>query len=67
MTPHGTSSHSADNGGTGTDTLVIVDQFEEVFTLCHDADERARFIDLLPAARQPGSRLRVLLHRRTRP
>jgi WD40 repeat protein len=40
---------------------VIVDQFEEVFTLCHDAAERARFIDLLLTARQPESRLRVLL------
>ncbi|MFD5401552.1 helix-turn-helix domain-containing protein [Streptomyces griseorubiginosus] len=43
------------------DTFVIVDQFEEVFTLCHDATERARFIDLLLTARQPVSRLRVLL------
>ncbi|MEY9992374.1 WD40 repeat protein/transcriptional regulator with XRE-family HTH domain [Streptomyces sp. V4I8] len=48
-------------GGAGGDTLVIVDQFEEVFTLCHDAAERARFIDLLLAAREPESRLRVLL------
>ncbi|MFF9811685.1 WD40 repeat domain-containing protein, partial [Streptomyces coeruleorubidus] len=31
------------------------------FTLCHDAAERARFIDLLLTARQPESRLRVLL------
>ncbi|MGW7647106.1 nSTAND1 domain-containing NTPase [Streptomyces bobili] len=44
-----------------SDTFVIVDQFEEVFTLCHDADERARFINLLLTARQPESRLRVLL------
>ncbi|MDX2827915.1 helix-turn-helix domain-containing protein [Streptomyces ipomoeae] len=43
------------------DTLVIVDQFEEVFTLCHDTAERARFIDLLLTARNPESRLRVLL------
>ncbi|AXG77698.1 nSTAND1 domain-containing NTPase [Streptomyces paludis] len=45
----------------GTDTFVIIDQFEEVFTLCHDAAERARFIDLLLTARRPESRLRVLL------
>ncbi|MET7597217.1 helix-turn-helix domain-containing protein [Streptomyces sp. NPDC005481] len=45
----------------GTDTFVIVDQFEEVFTLCHDAAERTRFIDLLLTARQADSRLRVLL------
>ncbi|MEU0428433.1 helix-turn-helix domain-containing protein [Streptomyces canus] len=49
------------DGDAGADTFVIVDQFEEVFTLCHDADERARFIDLLLTARQPESRLRVLL------
>ncbi|MFE9940259.1 nSTAND1 domain-containing NTPase [Streptomyces hirsutus] len=49
------------DGSAGADTFVIVDQFEEVFTLCHDAAERARFIDLLLAAREPGSRLRVLL------
>ncbi|MFE7275389.1 helix-turn-helix domain-containing protein [Streptomyces sp. NPDC057623] len=49
------------DGGAGADTLVIVDQFEEVFTLCHDAAERARFIDLLLTAREPESRLRVLL------
>ncbi|WP_257900953.1 nSTAND1 domain-containing NTPase [Saccharothrix obliqua] len=27
--------------------LIIVDQFEEVFTLCQDADQRAAFIDAL--------------------
>ncbi|KUM81650.1 PQQ-binding-like beta-propeller repeat protein [Streptomyces griseorubiginosus] len=48
-------------GGDEADTFVIVDQFEEVFTLCHDPAERARFIDLLLTSRQPGSRLRVLL------
>lgn len=49
------------DGSAEADTFVIVDQFEEVFTLCHDAAERARFIDLLLTARQPESRLRVLL------
>lgn len=49
------------DGDATADTFVIVDQFEEVFTLCHDAAERARFIDLLLTARQPESRLRVLL------
>jgi WD40 repeat protein/transcriptional regulator with XRE-family HTH domain len=49
------------DGDTAADTFLIVDQFEEVFTLCHDAAERARFIDLLLTARQPESRLRVLL------
>ncbi|MFE0426916.1 WD40 repeat domain-containing protein, partial [Streptomyces sp. NPDC058953] len=45
--------------GSG-DTIVVVDQFEEVFTLCRDPAERARFIDLLLAARDPGSGLRVV-------
>ncbi|MGA5895425.1 helix-turn-helix domain-containing protein [Streptomyces venetus] len=49
------------DGSAGADTFVIVDQFEEVFTLCHDAAERARFIDLLLAAGEPEHRLRVLL------
>ncbi|SOE79098.1 WD40 repeat [Streptomyces sp. OV198] len=40
---------------------MIVDQFEEVFTLCHDPAERAAFIDMLLTARQPDSRLRILL------
>jgi hypothetical protein len=26
------------------ETVIVVDQFEEVFTLCQDADERSRFI-----------------------
>ncbi|WMX44323.1 caspase family protein [Streptomyces roseicoloratus] len=34
--------------------LLIVDQFEEVFTRCHDARERARFIGLLTSRRQEG-------------
>ncbi|WP_435281379.1 nSTAND1 domain-containing NTPase [Streptomyces koelreuteriae] len=49
------------DGSAGADTFLMVDQFEEVFTLCHDPAERARFIDLLLSARQPESRLRVLL------
>ncbi|MCL8014920.1 hypothetical protein [Streptomyces sp. AS02] len=40
---------------------AVVDQFEEVFTLCRDRAERARFIDLLLAARDAGSRLKVLI------
>ncbi|MFJ9565235.1 hypothetical protein ACIRQQ_35015 [Streptomyces fuscichromogenes] len=43
------------------DTWVIVDQFEELFTLCGDAAERDRFLELLLAAHAPGSRLRVVL------
>ncbi|MFI1480357.1 hypothetical protein [Streptomyces sp. NPDC020747] len=43
------------------DTLLVVDQFEEVFSLCHDPAERATFLDQLLAARDPDSRLRVIL------
>ena len=45
----------------GGDTWVIVDQFEEVFTLCQDSAERARFLDRLLAASRPGGRLRVVI------
>ncbi|MEU1012464.1 hypothetical protein [Streptomyces sp. NPDC005890] len=55
FTPRSTTSSPAE------DTFVVVDQFEEVFTLCQDSVERARFIDLLLAARRPASRLRVLV------
>jgi WD40 repeat protein len=43
------------------DTWVLVDQFEEVFTLCHDARERTRFIDQLLTALDGNSRLRVVI------
>ncbi|MGW7411754.1 nSTAND1 domain-containing NTPase [Streptomyces sp. NPDC054863] len=43
------------------DTWLIVDQFEEVFTLCRDTGERADFLAGLLAAAEPGSRLRVVL------
>ncbi|MGW2461838.1 nSTAND1 domain-containing NTPase [Streptomyces sp. NPDC001761] len=46
---------------SGADTLVVVDQFEEIFTLCQDLAERARFLDMVLAARRPGSRLRILI------
>ncbi|MEO6085603.1 MAG: WD40 repeat domain-containing protein, partial [Umezawaea sp.] len=43
-----------------------VDQFEEVFTLCHDPAERAAFIALLTtAAAAPTSRLRIVIGVRT--
>ncbi|WP_405589824.1 hypothetical protein [Streptomyces sp. NBC_01190] len=42
--------------------LLVVDQFEEIFTLCADADERAAFItSLLTAARAANSRTHVVL------
>ncbi|WP_031498795.1 helix-turn-helix domain-containing protein [Streptomyces bicolor] len=43
------------------DTWLIVDQFEEIFTLCRDPGERAGFLARLLAAAEPASRLRVVL------
>ncbi|MEU8638795.1 hypothetical protein AB0C38_41965 [Amycolatopsis sp. NPDC048633] len=49
-----------------TDVVVVVDQFEEVFTLCQDDQERARFLGaLVSATTEPGSRTRVVLGIRT--
>jgi hypothetical protein len=42
--------------------LVVVDQFEEVFTLCCDLEERAQFLALLQTAAQvSNSRTRIVL------
>ncbi|WKK26296.1 helix-turn-helix domain-containing protein [Streptomyces olivoreticuli] len=43
------------------DTWLVVDQFEEVFTLCTDPAERAGFITALLAAASSANRLRVVL------
>jgi WD40 repeat protein len=44
------------------DLVLVIDQFEEVFTLCHDAEERAQFISaLVYAATTHTSRVRVVL------
>ncbi|MGW6059666.1 nSTAND1 domain-containing NTPase [Streptomyces sp. NPDC055189] len=43
------------------DTLLVVDQFEEVFSLCHDPDERTAFLTRLLAAGSRESRLRVIV------
>ncbi|WNM35759.1 hypothetical protein RKE30_38065 [Streptomyces sp. Li-HN-5-11] len=42
------------------DAWVVVDQLEELFTLCPDRAERDGFVDLLLTASAPGSRLRVV-------
>jgi WD40 repeat protein/transcriptional regulator with XRE-family HTH domain len=42
---------AADTGGSGR-SLLLVDQFEEVFTLCHDEEERTSFIDTLIGSAQ---------------
>ncbi|MFI6996404.1 hypothetical protein [Nocardia sp. NPDC050175] len=42
--------------------VLVVDQFEEVFTVCPDRVEREQFIDtLLAAAQAPTSRCRVVI------
>ncbi|MEV1120394.1 helix-turn-helix domain-containing protein [Actinosynnema sp. NPDC049800] len=48
--------------GGDDDLLIVVDQFEEVFTLCQDPAERAAFIAALTTATSaPTSRTRVVL------
>ncbi|WP_395575844.1 WD40 repeat domain-containing protein [Streptomyces sp. BK79] len=47
--------------GTDADTWLIVDQFEELYTLGADPADRDAFIDRLVAATDAGSRLRVVL------
>ncbi|MET9832138.1 hypothetical protein ABZ078_23200 [Streptomyces sp. NPDC006385] len=59
--PAKTYGHLLAPGESQPESWVVVDQFEEVFTLCKDREERARFIDLLLAARDPAGRLRVLI------
>jgi WD40 repeat protein len=55
-------STGPDELGELGELLVVVDQFEEVFTLCGDEDERWRFVDLLlAAATDPQRRTRVAL------
>ncbi|MVO90522.1 hypothetical protein GPA10_38680 [Streptomyces sp. p1417] len=54
---HGRCDPAAGEG----DTWLVVDQFEEVFTLCQDAAQRAQFIRLLLRAQAADSRLRVVL------
>lgn len=43
------------------DTVVFIDQFEELFTLCQDAEERSTFLELLLSARAPENRLRIVV------
>ncbi|MFE0805627.1 WD40 repeat domain-containing protein [Streptomyces sp. NPDC058812] len=47
--------------GTDADTWLIVDQFEELYTLCTDPAERNAFVDRLLAATGPDSSLRVVI------
>jgi WD40 repeat protein/class 3 adenylate cyclase/energy-coupling factor transporter ATP-binding protein EcfA2 len=51
----------AELAGAGEASLLVVDQFEEVFTLCHDEEERRAFIDALFDASARGVRVIVAL------
>jgi WD40 repeat protein len=45
----------------GSDLLLVIDQFEELFTLVDDVDVRARFLGIvLAAATEPTSRVRIV-------
>ncbi|MGW2808532.1 nSTAND1 domain-containing NTPase, partial [Streptomyces sp. NPDC001450] len=55
---HGQRLIPKDSGG---DTWLIVDQFEELYTLCTDAAERNEFIDRLLGATSPDARLQVVI------
>ncbi|MET8747822.1 helix-turn-helix domain-containing protein [Streptomyces sp. NPDC004728] len=58
--PRPASTHGTllDPSRSEAGTLVIVDQFEESFTLCEDLAERTRFIDLLLGA-SPSPRVLI--------
>ncbi|HEX9595690.1 MAG TPA: LuxR C-terminal-related transcriptional regulator, partial [Anaerolineales bacterium] len=46
----------------GSELVLLIDQFEEVFTLVQEEAERARFLDLLStAALEPNSRVRIVV------
>lgn len=49
------------SGGEGAELLLVIDQFEELWTLTADPDERERFVALLTTAlMEPHSRLRIV-------
>jgi eukaryotic-like serine/threonine-protein kinase len=51
---------------TGGQILIVVDQLEELFTLCHDPRERHAFLAaLLAAADDPSAPVRVVMSMRT--
>ncbi len=51
----------AELAAAGEADLLVVDQFEEVFTLCRDEDERRTFIEALLGAAERGLRVVVAL------
>jgi WD40 repeat protein/serine/threonine protein kinase len=46
----------------GSELLLVIDQFEELFTRVEDEEDRARFMaGLVSAAMDPGSRMRIVV------
>ncbi|MDP8957018.1 MAG: adenylate/guanylate cyclase domain-containing protein, partial [Actinomycetota bacterium] len=46
----------------GSELLLVIDQFEEVFTLVEEEAQRTEFLEMLQGAvREPASRLRVVI------
>lgn len=48
-------------GGAGSRLVLVVDQFEEIFTLCDDEEKRGQFVQVLDAACRPGGAGLVLV------
>ena len=64
QTPRALHLHIKKNSpDANTGSLLVVDQFEELFTLCQDTEERKAFIDNLMTASSPesGGALRVVI------
>ncbi|WP_319117677.1 helix-turn-helix domain-containing protein [Streptomyces caniscabiei] len=59
--PANAHAHALELVQGDAETWVVVDQFEEVFTLCTDPAQRQKFIDLLLNASRPGSRVHVVI------
>lgn len=57
----GTAGGRTAGDDTGKRLLLIVDQFEELFTLCQDPDERRAFVDNLLTAAETGDQTTVLI------
>jgi WD40 repeat protein len=49
------AAHAERQAGPGTRLVIVVDQFEEVFTLCAEERERCVFIEALQAAAAPAA------------
>jgi WD40 repeat protein/transcriptional regulator with XRE-family HTH domain len=56
------ANYSSTDAKNGQNHLVLVDQFEETFTLCRDENERSEFIErLLFLARDPSAKTTVVI------